>query len=100
MRILPFCFLIVVLFLGCNSTNEHQQNDTDNVGQKESQAFTHVITVETEYYTTGPQQSRPPDGEFPAGTKVNIVEEAGSYVLVQSAGGVQAYVATDAVKHH
>jgi hypothetical protein len=44
-----------------------------------SESFSHVITTEVEYYTTGPQQGRPPDGKFRAGTKVNIVQEAGSY---------------------
>ena len=33
-----------------------------------------------------------------AGTKVSVVEESGSYVLVKSEGGVEAYVAADAVK--
>jgi serpin B len=60
--------------------------------------FTHVIASETEYYTTGPQQSRPPDGNFPTGTKVSIVEDAGSFVRVRSEKGIEAHVATDAVK--
>ncbi len=60
--------------------------------------FSHVIKFEIEYYTTGPQQGRPADGKFPAGTKVSIVKKAGSYVLVQSEKGVSAYVSTDAVK--
>ena len=51
--------------------------------------FSHVIAAETEYYTTGPQQGRPPDGKFPAGTKVSIVEDAGSYVRVWSDGGIE-----------
>jgi hypothetical protein len=38
--------------------------------------FSHVIVADTEYYTTGPQQGRPPDGKFPAGTKVSIVEDS------------------------
>jgi len=57
-----------------------------------------VIVAETEYYTTGPQQGRPPDGKLPEGTKVSIVEESGSYVLVKSESGIEAYVAADAVK--
>ncbi|MCH5376670.1 MAG: serpin family protein, partial [Planctomycetes bacterium] len=59
--------------------------------------FSHVILNESDFYTTGPQQGRPPDGAFPAGTKVRIVEESGSYVLVNAADGVEAYVASDAV---
>ena len=60
--------------------------------------FTHVITNETAYYTTGPEQGRPPDGKFSVGTQVNVVEKAGSYTLVRSEDGVQAYVASDALK--
>ena len=56
------------------------------------------ISTQTEYYTTGAQQSRPPDGEFTEGTKVSVVQEAGSYELVKSAGGIKAYVASDAVE--
>ena len=59
--------------------------------------FTHVISVEAEYYTTGPQQGRPPDGKFSAGTNVNVIEEAGSYTLVRSKNGVEAFVASDAL---
>ncbi len=40
---------------------------------------THVITRDTEYYTTNPQQGQPPDGTFRAGTRVTIVSEAPAY---------------------
>ena len=60
--------------------------------------FSKFIFVETEYYLTGAQQGRPPDGTFPAGAKVKILEEAGSYTLVESKSGVKAYVAADAIK--
>ena len=60
--------------------------------------FTHEITTETVYYKNGPQQMRPPDGKLSAGTKVRLLREAGSYSLVQTAGGVTAYVAADALK--
>lgn len=71
-----------------------QQEPTDT----NSDSFSHVIATETEYYTTGPQQGRPPDGKFPAGTKVNIVQEAGSYTQVRSESGIEAYVSSDAIK--
>ncbi len=96
MRTLPIGFLIAVLSLGCNLANQSQQDDANQ--QEKGKTYTHVIASETEYYTTGPQQSRPPDGKFPAGTRVNIVEEAGSYLLVRSEGGEEAYVAADVVK--
>jgi serpin B len=109
------CFvllLMIVLCLGCNRAEEARrkavQDNLKQIGedlqnyhqthQSSDSEFSHVIAAETEYYTTGPQQGRPPDGKFPAGTKVSIVEESGSYVLVKSESGIKAYVAADAVK--
>ncbi len=68
--------------------------------------FTHVIATQSPYYTTGPQQGRPPDGDFLVGTKVNLAQgedgsdapTIGSYTLVRSEDGVEAYVSTDALK--
>jgi len=94
--------VVLSLFVGCSTessqvpsqTSEQQAKKTDTP----SDSFSHVIAAEVEYYTTGPQQGRPPDGKFPAGTKVNIVREAGSYILVRSQDGVEAYVSGDAIK--
>jgi hypothetical protein len=61
-------------------------------------AFTHVVTVDTPYYTAGPQQARPPDGTFQAQTKVNVLRDAGSYCQVKAENGVTAYVSTAALK--
>jgi hypothetical protein len=48
------------------------------------------------YYATSPAQGRPPDGEIPAGTPVELREAAGSYSLV--AWGEEAvWVASDAL---
>jgi len=60
--------------------------------------FTHLIGTRTAYYTTGPQQGRPPDGELAVGTKVKLVRSAGSYTLVQAENGVSAYVSSNALK--
>ena len=59
---------------------------------------THVINSEETYYLDGPQQMRPPDGKFKAGTKVKLVEEAGSYSVVVSEDRIRAYVSTGALK--
>jgi len=59
---------------------------------------THVIRSEETYYLDGPQQMRPPDGKFKAGTKVELVEEAGSYSVVVSEDGIKAYISTGALK--
>jgi len=60
-------------------------------------AFTHVVAVDTPYYTAGPQQARPPDGTLKAQTKVRVVRDAGSYCQVESENGVAAYVSTGAL---
>jgi hypothetical protein len=59
---------------------------------------THVILHDAEYYLTGPQQARPPDGTLPAGSKVTLLQNAGSYCLVRTEQNVEAYVVTDALK--
>ena len=58
----------------------------------------HRIVFETEYYTTGPQQSRAPDGTFKAGTEVTLISEAGSYVIVEDIDGLVGHVSRDAVQ--
>jgi len=112
MRIWSICVLLVVVCLGCNRAEEARRKAVENnlkqIGeelhnyheahQSSDSEFSHVIAAETEYYTTGPQQGRPPDGTFQAGTKVSVVENAGSYSIVESENGVRAYVATDSLK--
>jgi hypothetical protein len=61
-------------------------------------SHTHVIIGETDYYKGGPQQSSPPDGQFAKGTKVTLIRRAGSYSLVRSENGVQAYVSTGSIR--
>jgi hypothetical protein len=60
--------------------------------------LTHVIERETEYYLAGPQQGRPPDGKFAAGTRVRVLESAGSYARVRTENGVEAYVSSEALQ--
>jgi hypothetical protein len=97
--------LLAACFLGCSGGGDAVTpppgDDTGDVQARSApadEAFTHTISVDTEYYLGGPQQAQPPDGTFKAGTKVKLVEEAGSYCVVESEDGVQAYVAADAVK--
>ena len=83
-------------------TAEDQADDSTNpeiVPPKKLEVkVTHVINSEETYYLDGPQQMRPPDGKFKSGTKVELVQEAGSYSVVVSEDGIRAYVSTGALK--
>ena len=107
-KFLPF-LLTIALLMGCSSEATTppqpaqepavQQTKQSPVPQtKTDQTFTHTITTDTEYYLGGPQQARPPEGKMKAGTKVMLVEEAGSYCRVKSEDGVVGFVAADSLK--
>ncbi len=81
-------FLLIVLVVGCKPAKKYSGPISE---------FPHVITGETEFYTSGPQQGQLADGVFRAGTKVRDIEEAGSYVLVRTEGDVEAFDWSDAV---
>jgi len=53
--------------------------------------------LRTPYYESSPAQGRPPDGELPPGTVVELLETAGSYSLVKW-NTQRAWVATDSLK--
>ncbi len=76
-----FC-LLGVLWLGAGCS----QNLPKHAG------FSHVVTVETRYYLSGPQQARPPEGSFKSGTMIREIQSFGSYSLVESADGIRAYI--------
>ncbi len=101
--------LTTALFIGCSSeattspqprqkTAAQQTEQASTTSVKTDQTFTHTITIDTEYYLGGPQQARPPEGTMKAGTKVEVVEEAGSYCRVKSEDGVVGFVAADSLK--
>ncbi len=60
-------------------------------------SFTHVVTRDTDYYLSGRAQAVPPEGTLRAGTKVWLLEEAGSYTRVETEDGVEGYVPSDAL---
>jgi len=68
------------------------------MSEEPGQVFTHILATHTEYYLSGPQQARPPDGTLPAGTKVTLLEEAGSYCRIRSEDGLEAYVSTGSLQ--
>ena len=112
MRVFLICLLLSLLCLGCRPTkqapnqtvgnplsqNEHELKQAIQAQTASISENSHVITSETEYYTTGPQQGRPADGKFTAGTKVILVENLGSYALVQLASGLTAYIIAEALE--
>lgn len=93
--------ILVMLVFGCLlaacATEECSKGEQAEPKTHKSD-MTHVITYDTHYYMSGPQQARPPEGMFKAGTKVELIQDAGSYSLVRSQDGIEAYVSTDALK--
>ena len=59
--------------------------------------FPDIITSRSAYYINGPQQGRPADGTLAEGTRVRVVENSGSYSVVQTPDGIHAYVSTGAI---
>lgn len=93
--------ILVMLVFGCLLA-ACATKECGKCEQAESKAaksgMTHVVTYDTHYYMSGPQQARPPEGMFKTGTQVELVQDAGSYSLVRSQDGITAYVSTDALK--
>ena len=72
-----------------DDATDNEANDSDKLAidppeKKPPVKVTHVISSEATYYLDGPQQMRPPDGKFKMGTRVELVQENGSYSLVVS----------------
>lgn len=63
-----------------------------------TETFPYTVTQQVEYYTSGPQQGRPPDGKLAAGTKINVLRRTGGYSLVHTAEGIEGYISTDAIQ--
>lgn len=126
MKFRYYLLLVLIGFCGCNSeqasdtdseNTSPQQSSSDDAptdsrddqsgnqdkltidpAQKAPVMVTHVVTVEEVYYLDGPQQMRPPDGKFKMGTRVELVQDAGSYSEVVSEDGIRAYVSTGVLK--
>lgn len=87
------CLLLIALSLaGCVGSQCQSK-----AYQDEKSADGPLISHDTVYYEAGPQQAAPPDGTFEAGTPVEIIQEAGSYILVRAEDGRQGYVVSDAI---
>lgn len=82
-RIIPF--LCLILF--ASSTP---------VFAEDLPSFTHELTSDSPYYLTGPQQAHPSEGQFKKGDQVTLLQNSGSYSLVQNEK-IKAYVSTSSL---
>ena len=99
-------FLLLFIFAaGCQNflppENSSEPNNLreDHVSHKpihhapdQPEKFTHILTSDTPYYTSGPQQGGPPDGTLKKGTQIIVIQNSGSYSLVESADKIKAYI--------
>ena len=95
LRVGLVCLVLIGLFLGCCT---HSQSEKHERQVAEASAVP-VIRHDTVFYKTGPQQAMPPDGKFQAGTRIEVIETAGSYTLVRAEDGRQGYVSTGAIAY-
>ncbi len=99
MRWITVVFIGLASAAGCVSDDARSPGDASDEGKKPAgAAYTHVVKAETEYYLSSPAQARPPDGTLREGTKVEVLQDSGSYARVRSDGGIEAYVATAALE--
>jgi len=59
---------------------ESAQVPDRNLLQPPPNQFTHEVKAEQPYYYIGPHQAAPPEGKFPAGTKVVLLTHDGGLV--------------------
>ena len=90
-------FLSIVLACGCLLVGTPAFGADPPLGSDQQFVPTHVITAESPYYLTGPQQGRPPEGKLKTGTRVKLVKTAGSYSQVKTDAGIVAFVASDSL---
>lgn len=99
----PWVLGLIVFVASCSCPcwrSDSSEARLDGAGSDVAAApaeLTHTVASEAEYCTTGPQQARPPEGTLAAGTRVKLVESAGSYSRIVTEDGITAYVASDAL---
>ena len=70
-----------------------------NIIQPPPTEFTHEVIAEQPYYYKGPQQAAPPEGKFPAGTKVALLtHDGGSVCRVVDGRGLCAATAFNGLR--
>lgn len=90
--------LLLPLISSCSQTHDKNDNTVSKFEPTASMKANHVVTHTIEYYTSSPAQARSAEGELPAGTEVQIIDQMGSYVLVRTTNNIEAYIASSAIK--
>jgi hypothetical protein len=85
------------LTTSCINCHHTIRDHKHGVGPTEP-TWTHILKRDTAFYSTGPQQGRPADGQLGKGEKVRRIKDAGSYCQVRTEDGRAVYVACDALK--
>ncbi len=81
---------------GCNQGGTSEEAERQAILAAEAEYPVQIGTT-TPYYTGGPQQGRPPEGQLWPGTPVKVLQDAGSYSLIRTADGIEAYIETAAI---
>ena len=75
--------------LGCSPSGIPEEAEESAAAAAQAE-YPDEIGSMTAYYTGGPQQGRPPDGQLWPGTPVRVLQDAGSYSLIRTADGIEA----------
>lgn len=89
---------LLVLIAGCCAKAPNAPDDKAKASPATAPSqWTHELARDEIWYDH-PAQARPPNGTWPSGTKVRMLQEAGSYAQVATEGGQTGYVASDALR--
>jgi hypothetical protein len=84
--------------IGCRgATKPPVPSDEHKTAPATRETWTHELTEDEAWYEH-PAQGRPPNGTLRKGTKVRVLNHAGSYTEVLSEQGVRGYVATASLR--
>jgi hypothetical protein len=95
MRCAPL--VLAVLLGACGGDREERTPPAEETLRPDSWKATHRLAAPTESYRESPAQARPPDATLPAGTRVLLLQEQGSYSEVELENRMRVWVATDAL---
>ncbi len=89
--ILPIAVMLLVVACGDSGPDEPDP-------APDAKTYTHELGSDAEWYLASPAQAMPPNGTISAGTKANVVQDAGSYTLIETETGIKGYVSTGSLK--